>query len=120
MSIGGHDPERSTAENYLTFGREAHGRSPRYESLATAVAADELILEFLAALPRAKRQPNLLFAAARYLLDAPPAIGTLRTLVRENGTELSHVMQARRTQTNEPALCATLLPRSPRCPARWR
>ena len=110
MSIGGLDPHRSTAENYLTFGREARGRSPAYESLSAAVAADELILEFLAALPRAKRQPNLLFAAARYLLDAPPTIDTLQTLVRENGTELSHVMQTRRTQTNEPARCATLLP----------
>jgi hypothetical protein len=110
MSIGGLDPQRSTAENYLMFGREARGRSPAYESLSPAVAADDLILEFLATLPPAKRQPNLLFAAARYLLDAPPAIGTLRILVRENGTELSHVMQARRTQTNEPARCATLLP----------
>jgi len=103
MSIGGHDPQRRTAENYLIFGREARGRSPVYESLSAAVAADDLILEFLATLPRAKRQPNLLFAAARYLLDAPPAIGTLRALVRENGTALSHVMRARRTQTNEPA-----------------
>jgi len=110
MSIGGHDPQRRTAENYLIFGREARGRSPVYESLSAAVAADDLILEFLATLPRAKRQPNLLFAAARYLLDAPPAIGTLRALVRENGTALSHVMRARRTQTNEPARCATLLP----------
>ena len=82
MTIGGLDPQRSTAENYRMFGREAHGRSPAYESLAASVADDELILEFLATLPRAKRQPNLLFAAARYLLDAPPDIGTLRTLVR--------------------------------------
>jgi hypothetical protein len=110
MSIGGHDPQRSTAENYLIFGREARGRSPVYESLSAAVAEDDLILEFLATLPRAKRQPNLLFAAARFLLDAPPAIGTLRALVRENSTELSHLMRARCTQTNEPARCATLLP----------
>ena len=92
------------------FGREARGRSPAYESLGAAVADDDLILEFLATLPRAKRQPNLLFAAACYLLDAPPDIGTLRTLVQRNGAELSQVMRARRTQTNEPARCATLLP----------
>src|ERR1700730_4136278 len=110
MSIGGHDPQRSTAENYLIFGREARGRSAAYESLSAAVAADDLILEFLGTLPPAKRQPNLLFAAARYLLDAPPDIGTLRTLVQRNGAELSQVMRARRTQTNEPARCATLLP----------
>src|ERR1700722_2837847 len=110
MSIGGHDPQRSTAENYRVFGREARGRSPAYESLSAAVADDDLILDFLATLPRAKRQPNLLFAAARYLLDAPPDIGTLRTLVQRDGSELSQVMRARRTQTNEPARCATLLP----------
>ena len=81
MSIGGLDPQRSTAENYLMFGREARGRSAAYESLSAAVAADDLILEFLATLPPAKRQPNLLFAAARYLLGTPPAIGTLRALV---------------------------------------
>ena len=109
MAMGGLDPQRSTAENYRIFGREARGRSPAYESLAAAVAKDDLILEFLAALPPAKRQPNLLFAASRYL-DAPPEIGALRTLVRRNGTVLSQVMQARRTQTNEPARCATLLP----------
>ena len=92
------------------FGREAHGRSPAYESLAASVADDDAILDFLAALPRPKRQPNLLFAAARYLLGAPPGIRTLRRMVRQDGAELARVMLARRTQTNEPARCATLLP----------
>jgi prepilin-type processing-associated H-X9-DG protein len=110
MSIGGLDPQRSTADNYRIFGREARGRSPAYESLAASVADDDLVLGFLATLPRPKRQPNLLFAAARYLLGAPPGIGTLRALVRRNEAELARVMLARRTQTNEPARCATLLP----------
>jgi hypothetical protein len=110
MSLGGLDPQRSTAENYRVFGREARGRSPVYEALAASVADDDLILEFLGTLPRPKRQPNLLFAAARYLLDGPPSHGALRTLVREHGTDLSRVMLARRTQTNEPARCASLLP----------
>jgi hypothetical protein len=116
MSMGGLDPQRSTAENYRVFGREAHGRSPAYESLAAAVADDDQMLGFLAALPRAKRQPNLLFAAARYLLGGPPDIAALRTLVSRSGTELSQVMLARRTQTNEPARCATLLPELARLP----
>jgi len=64
------------------FGREAHGRSPLYETLAASVAADEEIMRFVGALPRAKQQPNLLFAAARYVLDGPPSLGALRTLVR--------------------------------------
>jgi hypothetical protein len=110
MAMGGLDPRRSTAENYRVWGREARGRSPAYESLAASVADDDLVLGFLASLPPPKRQPNLLFAAARYLLGVPPGIGALRTLVRRNEAELAQVMLARLTQTNEPARCATLLP----------
>ena len=117
MAMGGLDPRRSIAENYRVWGREAHGRSPAYESLAASVADDDLVLGFLATLPQPKRQPNLLFAAARYLLGAPPDIAGLRTLVRRNGAELTQVMLARRTQTNEPARCATLLPALARLPA---
>jgi len=116
MAMGGLDPRRSIAENYRVWGREAHGRSPAYESLAASVADDDLVLGFLATLPQPKRQPNLLFAAARYLLDAPPGIGTLRTLIRRNEAGLAQVMLARLTQTNEPARCATLLPALARLP----
>ena len=116
MSIGGLDPQRSTADNYRVFGREARGRSPVYESLAASVADDALVLDFLRTLPRPKRQPNLLFAAARYLLGAPPEIATLRGLIQRNEAELTQVMLARRTQTNEPARCATLLPALARLP----
>ena len=116
MAMGGLDPRRSTAENYRVWGREAHGRSPAYESLAGSVADDDLVLGFLAALPPPKRQPNLLFAAARYLLGAPPGIGSLRSLVQQNEAELAQVMLARLTQTNEPARCATLLPALARLP----
>jgi hypothetical protein len=110
MAMRGLDPRISTAENYRAFSREASGRSAAYESLAAAVAGDELILGFLAGLPAPKRQPNLLFAAARYVLGVPPDLGTLRALVRDREPELAAVMLARRTQTNEPARCATLLP----------
>jgi hypothetical protein len=109
-ALGGHDPRLSTPENYLRFAREAADRSPAYVALATSVAADSAILGFLGSLPQPKRQPNLLFAAARFLLGEPASHETLRTLVREHAAELSRVMLARRTQTNEPARCATLLP----------
>jgi hypothetical protein len=109
-ALGGHDSRYSTPENYLRFAREAEGRSPAYVALATAVAADSTILDFLGALPQPKRQPNLLFAAARYLLGEPASHQTLRDLVSRQGAELARVMLARRTQTNEPARCATLLP----------
>jgi hypothetical protein len=109
-ALGGHDSRFSTPENYLRFAREAEGRSPAYVALAKAVAADSTILEFLGALPQPKRQPNLLFAAARFLLGEPAGYDTLRDLVGVRGAELAEVMLARRTQTNEPARCATLLP----------
>src|ERR1700677_563351 len=107
---GGHDSRCSTPENYLRFAREAEGRSPAYTALARSVATDGTILGFLGSLPRAKRQPNLLFAAARFLLGEPASHRTLRTLVSKQDAELAQVMLARRTQTNEPARCATLLP----------
>jgi hypothetical protein len=107
----GDDPVAAVAQTYRTFARlEAHGRSAAYESLAESVAGDRPVAGFIASLPPEKRQPNLLFAAARYLLGAPPGIGQLRELVSQSRAELSQVMMARRTQTNEPARCAALLP----------
>jgi hypothetical protein len=101
----------STAEIYQRFAwQEARGRSPAYEQLAGQVAGDAGVLRFLDALPPEKRQPNLLFAAARYLLGAPADLAALRSLVRPSGRELAGVMLARRTQTNEPARCALMLP----------
>ena len=99
-----------TAENYRAFAAEARGRSPWYDELALAVAGDARVLDFLVALPTAKRQPNLLFAAARYLLGEPPDLAALHALLADRDGELAGTMLARRTQTNEPARCATLLP----------
>jgi hypothetical protein len=110
MSMSGHDLAASTAERYLAFAAEARGRSPQYEELTIAVAGDPLILGFLDALPTAKRQPNLLLAAAYYLLGAPADLRALRGLVSARGGELARTMLSRRTQTNEAARCATLLP----------
>src|SRR5262245_30436118 len=111
MSMAGHDPSRSTRENYLAFSQqEARDRSRPYEILAAEVADDPFVLAFLASLPPAKRQPNLVFAAARYLLGRPADIASLRAVVAGRGAELAVVIQARRTQTNEPARCASLLP----------
>jgi hypothetical protein len=105
------DHRRSVADVYRTFARqEARGRSPAYERLAESVADDRAVAGFIASLPPGKRQPQLLFAAARHLLGAPPDIGQLRDLVSQSPRELTRVVLARRTQTNEPARCAVLLP----------
>jgi len=96
---------------YRAFARrEARGRSAAYEALAESVASDVALTGFIASLPPVKRQPQLVFAAARYLLGAPPGIGQLRDLARQSPAELTRVIVARGTQTNEPARCAVLLP----------
>jgi hypothetical protein len=68
---------------------------------------DELLLRMLNQLPEPKRQPNLLFAATQYLggLVEPPA--DFRDWALRHWADLATTM---RTQTNEPARCATLLP----------
>ena len=90
--------------------RRPGGRSPAYERLATAVCDAPVILGFLGSLPSARRQPNLLFAATRYLLGGTPDPDGLRELAIRDASGLAGVIIARRTQTNEPARCATLLP----------
>ena len=111
VAQSGDDAVTAVARIYRKFGRlEARGRSAAYEVLAESVAGDAALVSFIASLPPDKRQPNLLFAAARYLLGAPPAIGSLRDLASQSRAELTALILARRTQTNEPARCAVLLP----------
>ena len=99
------------ASAYLAFAeRDAHGRSALYETLARGVAGDSVALSFLAEFPRAKQQPNLLFAAVKYLYGTPGNWSNFRRLLFGHGDEIRATMMARTTQTNEPARCATLLP----------
>jgi hypothetical protein len=107
----GLEPSAETAEDYRRWAQlQAAGRSPAYERLAKAVSGDESVLAFLSGLPAEKRLPNLLFAAATYLLGVPVEIDSLYGLVRDRADDLAAVMRARRTQTNEAARCAILLP----------
>jgi hypothetical protein len=89
---------------------EARGKSPLYEAFAHGVAADDAILDFLLSLPRGKRQPNLLFAAVRYLCGTPDGLDEFRRSVAENSAALRALLRERSTQTNEPGRCAALLP----------
>jgi hypothetical protein len=99
------------ASVYLAFAeREAHGRSALYETLARGVAGDSLALSFLAELPRAKQQPNLLFAAVKYLYGTSGSWRNFQRLLLEHKEEIRATMMAHTTQTNEPARCATLFP----------
>jgi hypothetical protein len=99
------------AEDYARFAdHEARSRSALYEELARGVARDPELLRLLAELPRPKQQPNLLLAAVRYLCGTPSGWPQFRSWFFERRDEIVAVMLARRTQTNEPARCATLLP----------
>jgi hypothetical protein len=101
----------STADRYrLMAEREVRGISPSYEALCLGVAGDRDLVAALDSLPRPKRQPNLLLAAVRYLggpVDSWPAF---RVFVLDSWDAVSTTMLARRTQTNEAARCASLLP----------
>ena len=97
-------------ECYANFAIwEAKPVLPTYERLAQEVCASDRLLEFLATLHEEKQQPNLLFAAQRYLRVVPEP-GALEAAVLDHADEIRAVMLSRRTQTNEPARCASILP----------
>ena len=101
----------TTADRYRHFAdTEARGWSPCYEEWALGVAADREVLTLLDALPAAKRQPNLLFAAARYVGIPPGPFPDFRQAIRTRWPDVRAHMLARSTQTNEPGRCAVLLP----------
>jgi hypothetical protein len=89
---------------------EASGHSPLYETLSQAVAADPEILDFLAGLPVAKQQPNLLLGAVRFVCGVQNNPAEFRAALLTHRETVRAEMLRRRTQTNEPARCAALLP----------
>ena len=102
----------STAAVYARFAESQalNGDSPTYQDWARGVAADPELRVRLDTLPPAKRQPNLLFAAAR-LIGAPPARwAEVRPWLLANWHDVEREMRTRTTQTNEPRRCATFLP----------
>lgn len=101
----------STADLYAAFAQyEARGSSAIYEDWASGVASDPPVCELLDGLPRGKRQPNLLFAAAR-LCGAPLRdYSVFRPWLRDTWDCVRPVILSRSTQTNEPGRCAVLLP----------
>ncbi|MFI6155176.1 DUF2332 domain-containing protein [Kitasatospora sp. NPDC051170] len=90
---------------------EAHGNSAAYEDLAERLAGDGRLIELLEQLPEAKRQPNLLFGAVRFL-GGPVTEGwpEFRAWVEAHWAGIAATMRERSTQTNEAGRCATLLP----------
>lgn len=99
-----------TATVYRDFADEARD-SPCFREWALAVAGDEEVLAWLTGLPERKRQPNLVFAAARWHgVPAPgPYDGLRGALLGDDGSVRATILD-RSTQTNEVGRLATLLP----------
>lgn len=100
-----------TRDVYRRFAEEAAGDSPCFEAWASEVAEDPAVLTWLGALPQIKRQPNLVFAAARWHgVPAPGPYDALRRALLADTGPLRETILARSTQTNEVGRLATLLP----------
>ncbi len=99
------------ARDYRRFAVEqAGGESLVYEGWARGVASDADVLARITELPPDKRQPNLVFAAARWHGVEPGPYAVLRAALLDRWDVLVPTIMARSTQTNEAARCATLLP----------
>ena len=101
----------SLADAYLRWAElEARGSSSCYEEWARSMAADPDVLALVERLPRSRRQPNLVFAAARAAGAPVGRYVELRPWILAHWPSVEAVALARSTQTNEPARCAVLLP----------
>ena len=105
------DPHADTALRYRAFAEvEARGLSACYEAWAAGVADDPGAIALIDRLPPAKRQPNLVFSAARYLGAEAGGYSAFRAWLVQNWAAVERVCRSHSTQTNEPARCAVLLP----------
>jgi Uncharacterized protein conserved in bacteria (DUF2332) len=112
----GHAGQPTTRRYRSMAERQLRGISPSYERLCLGVADDPAVLERLDSLPPPKRQPNLLLGAVRFLGGPVDSYAAFRAFLLDRWDDLSATMLARRTQTNEPRRCATLLPVLAMCP----
>ncbi len=100
---------------YTDFAEhEAKGESVTFAQWAAGVARDPEVLELLGELPPAKRQPNLVFAAARWHGALTPSRYDddegLRTTLLSRWPRVRETILTRATQTNEVGRSASLLP----------
>ena len=105
------EPYAGVAEQYATFAEEAREESPCFVEWGLGVAGDPEVQAWVDTLPGIKKQPNLVFAAARFHgVPAPgPYAGLRRALLADDGAIRATIL-ARSTQTNEVGRLATLLP----------
>ena len=100
-----------TSDWYTRFATgEAAGESALYEGWARGVAMDDAVLRLLEALPRPKRQPNLIFAVSRLLGAPEEPYPVWREWLLEHWDQVRDDALQRSTQTNEPRRAAALVP----------
>ena len=101
----------ATADWYRTFGTvDAPGSSQCYADWALGVADDHELISRIDRWPHNKRQPLLLFAAARFLGAGIGPYRAFRDFLDANWAAVTRTVLLRATQTNEAGRCATLLP----------
>lgn len=121
----------SVADYFAWFVEAAAPTSPLYAELAQRTVEDDELLTLAGQIPIDKLPANLLFGAVHYLLlekdyDAPladfyasltpdprpanEAFPAFRAFVLEHATEISHLLQWRRVNTNELRRAAVLMP----------
>lgn len=90
---------------------EVRGRTPVYLNWARGVASDPDTSALIATLPRIKRQPVLVFAAARHA-GAPETedYTPFRDFLHAHWAQIEQIVRTHSTQTNEAKRCAVLLP----------
>jgi hypothetical protein len=97
--------------SYRNFAVYAVGSSHCFEEWALGVAEDPEVQRWLGRLPEPKRQPNLVFAAARWHgLAAPAPYDDLREALLGDTGRIRATILERATQTNEVGRLATLVP----------
>jgi hypothetical protein len=105
------EPYAGVREQYLRFADEAGEESPCFVEWGLGVAADPEVLAWVDELPGLKKQPNLVFAAARWHgVPAPGPYAGLRSALLDDDGAIRTTILARSTQTNEVGRLATLLP----------
>jgi hypothetical protein len=105
------EPYGEVVEQYRDFAEHAREESPCFQDWARRVTSDDEVLTWLTALPPVKRQPNLVFASARWHgVPAPGSYDGLRAALLADDGAIRSTILSRSTQTNEVGRLATLVP----------
>ena len=105
------EPYGEVASQYLDFAVHAEDESPCFADWGRGVADDAEVMAWIDTLPGIKKQPNLVFAAARWHgVPAPGPYDGLRAALLADTGEIRATILARSTQTNEVGRLGTLVP----------